>query len=71
MSQKLKLILDKRRKPIKTFQGEYNFTICYPNKCDGHLMNNFCSSDEFKEFTQELVNRGYDITTLKIEVEKK
>ncbi len=49
------------------------------SKSDAHLLHNLISSPRFipfsneweKSFVKELEERGYDITTLKISVEKK
>jgi len=63
---------------------ERDLLISYPSKPDGHLLYNMltmkrCRLDGTqpngitydKAFTEELEERGYDITTLKFSIERK
>ena len=45
---------------------EQDIMINYPRSCDGHWLAGILN----KEFTDELTQRGYDITTLKFSVER-
>ncbi len=64
---------------IRWDKFENDFMIFYPKKCDGHLAYGMLSSQHYskfsdeweKSFKEELEDRGYDLTTLKFEIQKK
>ncbi|MGE7840701.1 hypothetical protein ACQKNX_07910 [Lysinibacillus sp. NPDC093712] len=45
--------------------------ISYPSKTDGWVMHDLLRNDVFKEFKDEVKERGYDIETLRISVKLK
>jgi hypothetical protein len=50
---------------------ENDWLIDYPNGPDGHFMHSeMLRTEVFKNFVNELQERGYDTTTLRISVKK-
>lgn len=45
---------------------ENDVMIHYPRKCDGHWLSGIFN----EEFTNELTNRGYDVTTMRFSVKQ-
>jgi hypothetical protein len=63
---------------VRWSKRENDFRIAYPSKPDGHLMYGLVSQDivyvdmgHGKGLVQELEERGYDITTLRIQCDRK
>lgn len=50
---------------------ENDFNIYYPRKVDGWVMHDILRSDAFKEFKEEVKNRGYDLETIRFSVKLK
>jgi hypothetical protein len=52
---------------IRWSKTEQDLLIAFPRSCDGHWIAGVFN----REFTQELQERGYDITTLRFSVKRK
>lgn len=56
----------------KWSKRERDYLISYPSAPDGHLMHSFMGGHmSATRFLTELSQRGYDLTTLRVEVKKK
>jgi len=47
-------------------KSERDHMICYPSKAHGWSLYGLLESKGFKDFKNNLIKQGYDITTLKI-----
>ena len=68
-------IVRKDRLLARWSRKEKDFKIAFPNKPDGHFLYGLLSTHERlssgRTLLEELELRGYDITTLRIQVDRK
>lgn len=63
----------KKKLRITWSKREKDLMFHYPNRPDGHLMHTLISHTRINDKTlrEELIARGYDITTLKFSIERR